>query len=186
MTPARKIYHKYKTGQKAKLSNVKGSQIQLELTPPDLNDAELLSIGEPQVLYKVQLLLARVRDVNKPLNGGQEIQNLPLAPISMLSGELLRIEPDCSLFSATKGASLTLGKHQPDALADFLETGAFRRRKMKFNENGILQIEHLPCRQRVSINISKALLADALRKILVSDGRKLKSTWVKNPPSSTF
>ena len=168
--PARQIIDKYKEVQEFKISGVRKKQAHRNFSTPDFSEAELLSIEDHQVRYKVQLLSARVRNLNKQLNAVREIRNLPLVSTSMLSQNLLKKDADGSAL-AVEGTDLTIDEQELDALADFLKPGALKRRQMKFDDDGILQIESPPSRKRTTIQGSRGFFEQALRKILISYGR---------------
>lgn len=168
---ARKIFDKYDAVQKVKLASLKREVRQESFATPDLDEEEIRQIKDHQVRYKVQLLSARVRNLNNQLNAAREIGKLPMVPLSMLSANLPFSESNETLIAASYNSNLTLSEPEVDALADFMNPKSLRRRNLDFDAQGILNIETPPNRNREISQISRGFFDQALQKILKSYNR---------------
>lgn len=165
--PARRIIDMYVSAQR-RLSTSAGQKGSPPYSSVFVTEAEISEIADHQTRYKVQLLTARVRNLETQLNHVRAIGRLPELSAGCVpqddQGDPRSDEP-----KAIKGGSDNPNRPEEfelDALLDFLNASAMRRRKIGFNENGALIVTHPPGPATRTSNISKPFFETALQKII--------------------
>ena len=164
VSPARSVINKYADFQKFTSKRTK-KRPEPNLASLVFNDSEMREIADHQVRYKVQLLVGRVRNLEAQLNHVRTISNLPQlttanAPHNPSTTQEDRVAPNGN------GVYLSLDDAEREALHDFLNERSMHRRKLRFDENGVLKATHPANSKTLITPISKPFLEGALRKVL--------------------
>ncbi|UWP88443.1 hypothetical protein [Aliiroseovarius crassostreae] len=130
-----------------------------------MSEAELASIPDHQVRYKVQLLAGRVRNLETQLNQLRTISKLPTLPRNTLCDEAQRGHEE-GVDAVSNSTNQALHEAEIAALAEFLKPNALKRRGLGFDDLGRLNVTHPANRKRKTVPISSPELRTALEKIL--------------------
>lgn len=169
-SPLRQVIDKYSEVQRLLEKKPGRTEAKRSMGSALLSDAELASIEDHQVRYKVQLLVGRVRNLSAQLNEARAIQNLPTIPAAAFPEGFLAGNQDAPPLLGS-GANLALDEDELEALEDFVKQTSMRRRALDFDELGTLRVTLRPTKEGKTVALSKPELQSALEKILRSYAR---------------